>query len=129
MRTGPLPGVAQAAVTVREDRPGSRRLVGYAVPESGIVLDQEELRRFVMAALPAYTVPSAYVVLDELPLSPSGKVDRGALPKPRHETSSVPRGTARNCCAGCSPRYSASTPSARTTGSSTSEATASRRSS
>ncbi|MFE7404308.1 AMP-binding protein, partial [Streptomyces sp. NPDC057557] len=87
-----FPGVAQAAATVREDRPGHRRLVGYAVPESGTVLDQEELRHFVAATLPAYMVPSAYVVLDELPLSPNGKADHGALPEPRHETSPAPRG-------------------------------------
>ncbi|MFD5430043.1 amino acid adenylation domain-containing protein, partial [Streptomyces sp. NPDC127084] len=90
-----FPGVAQAAATVREDKPGHRRLVGYVVPESGAVLDPEELRHFVAATLPAYMVPSAYVVLDALPLSPNGKVDRGALPEPRHEpsheTSPAPR--------------------------------------
>ncbi|QZZ33062.1 amino acid adenylation domain-containing protein [Streptomyces sp. ST1015] len=86
------PGVAQAAATVREDRPGHRRLVGYAVPASGTVLDPAELRRFVAATLPGYMVPSAYVVLDALPLSPNGKIDRRALPEPRHEVSSAPRG-------------------------------------
>ncbi|WP_416969940.1 non-ribosomal peptide synthase/polyketide synthase [Streptomyces sp. 4F14] len=86
------PGVAQAAATVREDRPGHRRLVGYAVPASGAVLDPRELRRFVAGTLPGYMVPSAYVVLDALPLSPNGKIDRGALPEPRHEVASAPRG-------------------------------------
>ncbi|MFF2014300.1 amino acid adenylation domain-containing protein, partial [Streptomyces sp. NPDC058195] len=87
-----FPGVAQAAATIREDRPGHRRLVGYALPEPGAVLDQEELRHFVAETLPAYMVPSAYVVVDELPLSPNGKVDHGALPEPKHEASSAPRG-------------------------------------
>ncbi|MFD7507645.1 amino acid adenylation domain-containing protein, partial [Streptomyces sp. NPDC059850] len=86
-----FPGAAQAVVTVREDQPGQRRLVGYAVPETGAVLDPEELREFVATVLPAYTTPSAYVVLDELPLTPNGKVDRKALPKPRHEGTSAPR--------------------------------------
>ncbi|MET9551181.1 amino acid adenylation domain-containing protein [Streptomyces sp. NPDC006627] len=86
------PGVAQAAATVREDRPGQRRLVGYAVPEPGAGLDAEALRAFTSATLPGHAVPSAFVVLDELPLSPNGKADRAALPRPQHAARATPRG-------------------------------------
>ncbi|UJB40280.1 amino acid adenylation domain-containing protein [Streptomyces sp. A1-5] len=77
-----LPGVATAYVRVREDLPGDRRLVGYAVPSAGAVLDPAELATGVGQALPAYMVPSAFVVLDALPLTPNGKVDHRALPAP-----------------------------------------------
>ncbi|MCX4692919.1 non-ribosomal peptide synthase/polyketide synthase [Streptomyces sp. NBC_01408] len=87
-----FPGVAQAAAAVREDRPGHRRLVGYVVAGPRKDIDHDALRQFVSETLPAYALPSAYVVLDELPLSPSGKVDRAALPAPHHEASSAPSG-------------------------------------
>ncbi|WP_256995259.1 MULTISPECIES: non-ribosomal peptide synthetase [unclassified Streptomyces] len=86
------PGVAQAAATVREDQPGQRRLVGYAVPEPGAGLDAESLRAFTSATLPGHAVPSAFVVLEELPLSPNGKADRAALPRPQHTVRATPRG-------------------------------------
>ncbi|HEU5475883.1 MAG TPA: amino acid adenylation domain-containing protein [Actinophytocola sp.] len=74
------PGVASAVVTVR---PGPvARLVGYAVPLPGATLDAGSLRRAVAAALPAYLVPAALVVLDRLPVLPGGKLDRDALPEP-----------------------------------------------
>ncbi|WP_285761430.1 non-ribosomal peptide synthetase [Nocardiopsis ansamitocini] len=77
------PGVAQATVIAREDRPGDRRLVGYVVPAT-VPVDAAELRRYTTGLLPAYLVPAAIVPLGSLPVLPSGKVDRAALPAPQY---------------------------------------------
>ncbi|MFE0443144.1 amino acid adenylation domain-containing protein [Streptomyces fungicidicus] len=77
-----LPGVRQAVAVVRADRPGDQRLVAYVVPEHGVSLETAGLRDALRVVLPDYQVPSAFVVLDELPLSPNRKVDRAALPAP-----------------------------------------------
>jgi amino acid adenylation domain-containing protein len=89
-----LPGVAQAAVAVREDQPGDRRLAGYAVPAAGAVLDPAELRKAAGRMLPEYMVPAAVVVLDALPLSPIGKLDRAALPAPEYAAAAESRAPA-----------------------------------
>ena len=75
------PKVKQAVVTAREDRPGDIRLVGYFVAGGEVPAD-EELSSHLGRTLPDYMVPKRFVVVDALPLSPSGKIDRGALPEP-----------------------------------------------
>ncbi|MGW1129324.1 amino acid adenylation domain-containing protein [Streptomyces sp. NPDC002526] len=80
------PEVRGACVVVREDTPGDPRLVAYVVPAPGARADTAALARRVGRTLPAYMVPSAFVVLDALPLNPNGKVDRRALPAPRTAT-------------------------------------------
>ncbi|WP_141588881.1 non-ribosomal peptide synthetase/type I polyketide synthase [Myxococcus sp. AB056] len=74
------PDVRDAVALVREDTPGARRLVGYVVQAAE--LDASALRSFMKERLPDHLVPAAFVALDALPLSPSGKVDRAALPAP-----------------------------------------------
>src|SRR5579872_5942966 len=78
------PGVGQAAVIVREDQPGDRRLTGYVVPVPGAVLDPAGLRAAAARVLPGYMVPAAIMVLDALPLNANGKLDRRALPAPEY---------------------------------------------
>jgi amino acid adenylation domain-containing protein len=83
------PAVRQCAVVVREDHPGGRALVAYlASQRHNGAGNQEpaslvpELRSYLQSRLPAYMVPSAFVVLDALPLSPNGKIARRELPAP-----------------------------------------------
>ncbi len=76
------PGVTQAVVTVRQDQPGDSRLVAYLVAGTGARIELSAVREHLESALPGYMVPAAFAVLDELPLTPSGKVDRRALPAP-----------------------------------------------
>ncbi|MFG1670714.1 amino acid adenylation domain-containing protein [Streptomyces sp. Y7] len=88
------PGVAEAVAVVREDRPGDRRLVSYLVEAARAVPADAELREHLLASLPDYMVPSAFVRLDALPLTGNGKLDRKALPAPdyaAHSTRRAPR--------------------------------------
>ncbi|MEU5085172.1 amino acid adenylation domain-containing protein, partial [Streptomyces eurythermus] len=79
-------GVARSAVIVREDVPGERRLVGYVVAEPGAVCSPDAVREALAATLPEYMVP-AVVVVDDLPVTPNGKLDRKALPAPAAPTA------------------------------------------
>lgn len=76
------PGVGQAVVMVREDRPGDPRLVAYMVPRPEQSATVTELRRFLRGHLPEYMIPQHVVELDQLPLTNNGKIDRKRLPPP-----------------------------------------------
>ena len=75
------PGVQSAAVIARQDAPGEKKLVAYVVSR-GRSCETNALRAFLASKLPSYMIPSAIVLLDALPLSPNGKLDRAALPAP-----------------------------------------------
>ncbi|MEH2195511.1 MAG: non-ribosomal peptide synthase/polyketide synthase, partial [Nostoc sp.] len=75
------PAVWESVVVVREDELDDKRLVAYVVPEVGQSLTVGELRQFLTNELPSYMVPNAFVLLESLPLTSNGKVDRLALPK------------------------------------------------
>ncbi len=79
------PGVREATVIVREDRPGEKAIVAYVVAANGSALSSADLRRALRGSLPDYMVPSDFVMLPALPLSPNGKVDRKALPAPMRD--------------------------------------------
>ncbi len=78
------PAIQQAVLFAREDAPDDRRLVAYMVAVAGSNPSANDLRSFLQRKLPDYMVPSAFVFLDSLPLTPSGKLDRKALPAPDH---------------------------------------------
>ncbi|MCA2657550.1 MAG: amino acid adenylation domain-containing protein [Microcystis sp. M049S2] len=74
--------VQTTAVIVREDTPGDKRLVAYVVLNPNSQATSGELRQFLTNQLPAYLVPNTFVILESLPLTPSGKCDRRSLPVP-----------------------------------------------
>jgi amino acid adenylation domain-containing protein/non-ribosomal peptide synthase protein (TIGR01720 family) len=74
------PNVRETVVIDREDTPGQKRLVAYIVAQQALSISQ--LRGFLKEKLPEYMIPSAFVMLEAMPLTPSGKVDRHALPVP-----------------------------------------------
>jgi acyl carrier protein len=75
-------GVQEAAVVVQEAPPEDKRLVAYVVPAQASGLTPTALRDFLRSHLPTYMIPAAFVLLESLPLTPTGKVDRQALVPP-----------------------------------------------
>ncbi|HYR11223.1 MAG TPA: amino acid adenylation domain-containing protein, partial [Longimicrobium sp.] len=95
------PGVRDCVVMAREDVPGEKRLAAYLVGGDG---DLEALRAHLRQTLPEHFVPAAFVTLDEMPLTPNGKLDRKALPAPdfsaAQEAYEAPRTPAEEVLAG-----------------------------
>ena len=91
------PGVRQAAVIARQESTGERRLVAYVVSDPAAPPTLDALRLFLMERLPDYMVPAVFILLESLPVTPSGKIDRRALPAPERarpdleETYRAPR--------------------------------------
>jgi amino acid adenylation domain-containing protein len=89
--------VRESVVVAREDSPGGQRLVAYLVARPGQPSNVSELRNYLKERLPEYMLPSVFVLLDEIPLTPHGKVDRNVLPAPDQSrpelkgSSAVPR--------------------------------------
>lgn len=84
--------VTTAVVMAREDIPGNRQLVAYAVLDDGIIDASASaglLREYLQERLPEYMVPAAYVILESMPLTPNGKIDRRALPAPQGVTADL----------------------------------------
>lgn len=76
------PHIQEAVALMREDAPGDRRLVAYLLMPAHVAVAAESVRPFLQERLPAYMIPSAFVILEALPLTLNGKVDRNALPAP-----------------------------------------------
>ena len=72
----------EAVVVAREDAPGGKRLIAYVVAREEPSPTTSEMRDYLKEKLPEYMLPSSFVMLEELPLTANGKVDRGALPAP-----------------------------------------------
>lgn len=85
------PGVRQAVVVAQEEASGDKRLVAYVTTSEGKTPGVSELRALVQDRLPPHMVPTAFVPLAEIPLTPNGKVDRKALPKPTRQRPALGR--------------------------------------
>ncbi|WP_444997695.1 amino acid adenylation domain-containing protein [Aliikangiella sp. IMCC44359] len=78
-----FPGVSDVVVTIQTDTRNENQLCAYCVPAKNITLDTKELRQHLGIHLPTYMIPTWFVIVDTLPLSPNGKVDIKALPTPQ----------------------------------------------
>ncbi|GAA6617368.1 hypothetical protein NUACC26_031780 [Scytonema sp. NUACC26] len=76
------PNVLQTAVIAQQDQIGDKRLVAYVVPQPQQAPTPGEMHRFLLQSLPNYMVPTAFVLLDTMPLTPNGKINRQLLPTP-----------------------------------------------
>lgn len=83
--------VREVVVMAREDQPGDKRLAAYIVANRPQSFAPNELRAYLKQKLPDYMIPSAFIELDEMPLTPNGKVDRKALPVPATNISDLDR--------------------------------------
>ena len=81
MRCNPYPDVLRAAVVVHSDGE-DQNIIAYLVPVPGVPLPPAELRGALLQTLPEYMVPAAFVMIEALPTTPNGKLDRKALPAP-----------------------------------------------
>jgi amino acid adenylation domain-containing protein len=77
-----FPAIKEVVVMAREETPGDKRLVAYLVAREGTAPTARDLRAFLADSMPDYMIPAVFVALDRMPLTPSGKVARGALPAP-----------------------------------------------
>ena len=84
------PGIREAVVILREDTPGDKRLIAYVVSQKNTPLVPETLRKAVRASLPEYMVPAHIVVLESIPVTPNGKINRKAFPKPEPMLTATP---------------------------------------
>ncbi len=80
-----FPAIDEAVVIALEDKPGEKRLAAYYVSKENTDPSINELRSFLKNKLPEYFIPSVFMALDSMPLSPAGKINRKALPKPDQE--------------------------------------------
>ncbi len=76
------PAIRSCLVTATKDHQGNHFIAAYLVPKEKQELSSQQLREYLRQTLPEYMIPSAFVVLDEFPLTPNGKIDRRALPDP-----------------------------------------------
>src|SRR5262249_52044248 len=81
--------VDECIVTAREDEPGDKRLVAYLTEKVESTISIADLRTSLKRKLPEYMVPSAFVILKAMPLTPNGKIDRRALPAPERSRSQL----------------------------------------
>jgi acyl carrier protein len=81
--------VRETAVLAKPDSSGNKQLVAYVVAHPGQTTDSLELRTFLKDRLPEYMVPALVMLLDEMPLTPSGKINRRALPEPDESARAV----------------------------------------
>ncbi|HET7624546.1 MAG TPA: amino acid adenylation domain-containing protein [Verrucomicrobiae bacterium] len=83
-----FPGIRDALVALHENSAREKNLFAYLICADGVLLNTDELRRVLKEKLPDYMVPSGFVTLEKFPMTPNGKVNRNALPKP--ETPGFP---------------------------------------